>query len=75
MIYAEHLGLGQDASGETVWFCRHCNQPADHAEGLQGNPDQLVYMLMCPRGEVTLGEWATLEEKEAQLAAYLAKLA
>lgn len=74
MINKEHLRVEADTSGETVWICGHCGQPADHAKGVQNNPDQLVLMLMCPSGKVTLGEWATEEEKTVQLAAYAREL-
>ena len=70
MINKEHLKFDVDISGETIWVCGHCGQPADLANGVQNNPDQLVLMLMCPYGKVTLGEWATEEEKNVQLAAY-----
>jgi hypothetical protein len=74
MINKERLKLDADTSGETIWVCSHCGQPADHANGVQNNPDQLVLMLMCPSGKVTLGEWATEEEKTVQLAAYAREL-
>jgi len=74
MIYRQYLGFGKDGSGEKVWICRHCNLPADEAKGA-GDRDQLVYVLMCPAGRITLGEWATAEEKQMQLTAYAAELA
>ena len=74
MIDKKYLKTGKDASGEDIWVCEHCHKPADHAQGAQNNPDQLVHMLMCPAGKITLGEWATLKEKKAQLAAYMAEL-
>jgi hypothetical protein len=74
VVNKEQLKFAASNSGEDVWICGHCNQPADHAQGTQNNPDQLVLMLMCPSGKVTLGEWATEEEKAAQLVAYLTEL-
>lgn len=75
MIDKEHLKLDTGISGdEIIWVCAHCGQPADHANGVQNNPDQLVLLLMCPSGKVTLGEWATEEEKTFQLAAYAREL-
>jgi hypothetical protein len=74
LINKEQLNLGASSTGEDVWICGHCHQPADHANGIQNNPDELVLMLMCPSGRVTLGEWATEEEKAAQLDAYAREL-
>jgi hypothetical protein len=68
-MISKDLKLGRNAAGEQVWLCGHCNQPADHGTGAT-DTDQLVYMLVCPTGKVTLGEWLTLEEKQNQLAAY-----
>lgn len=74
MINKQYLKFDAAISGETAWICGHCGQPADYAKGVQNNPDQLVLMLMCPSGKVTLGEWATEEEKTVQLAAYAREL-
>jgi hypothetical protein len=68
VIDAQKLKLGKDASGDEVRVCGHCGRPVDDAHGAQ-DKDHLVYMLMCPGGSITLGEWATLEEKNAQLKA------
>jgi hypothetical protein len=69
MINHEQLKIGKNAFGDELWVCGHCGKPADHAKGAQ-NREQLVYMLMCPEGKVTLGEWTTLEEKNAELKAH-----
>lgn len=69
----KQLTLGKDASGDEIWVCGHCGRPADDAQSAE-DKDQLVYMLMCPDGKLTLGGWATLEEKNAQLKAYKDKL-
>ena len=73
MIDEKQLKLGKNAAGDKVWVCGHCNKPADEAQGAQ-NRDQLVHMLMCPDGKITLGEWSTVEEKNAELRAYRDKL-
>lgn len=73
MINEEQLGIGEGASGEGVWICVHCGKPADHSYGAQ-EKDQLLHLLMCPQGKVTLGEWMTLEDKKAELKAFAAKL-
>jgi hypothetical protein len=69
MIDAQNLRLGRNGAGEPVWLCRHCNQPADHGKG-GAEKNQMVYVLMCPAGQVALGEWATPQEKQDELATY-----
>jgi hypothetical protein len=69
MIDQQMLGIGRNAAGENVWHCRHCNQPADDAKGA-ADKNRQVYLLMCPAGKFTLGEWATPQEKQDELAAY-----
>ena len=69
MIDERNLKLGKNTSGDEVWICGHCGQPADEAKGAQ-NKDDLAYMLMCPHGKVTLGEWPDVETKNAELGAY-----
>jgi hypothetical protein len=73
MIDKQYLRIGKNRYGEAAWICGHCQQPADHAKSAQ-DADRLVHLLMCPTGTVTLGEWATLNEKEADLAAYMVEL-
>jgi hypothetical protein len=74
MIDYQQLNLGKNASGDEVWICGHCGQPANEAKGLANKPDDLVYLLMCPFGKVRLGEWVTLEEKNADLKAHKERL-
>jgi len=75
MIDDKYLRLGRTASGDEVWICGHCAQPADEAKGLANKPDDLVFQLKCPFGKVTLGEWVTTEQKLAELKAYKDTLA
>lgn len=74
MIDVKQLKLGKNESGDEVWICGHCGQPADDAKGAANKPDDLVYLLKCPFGKVTLGEWITLEEKSAELKAHKNRL-
>ncbi len=73
MINVQQLKLGHNDSGDEVWICGHCGRPADEAKGAANKAD-LVYMLMCPLGKVTLGEWVALEEKSAELKAHKNRL-
>lgn len=73
MINGKLLQIGKNASGDEVWICGHCVQPADEAHGAQ-NKDDLAYMLMCPARKVTLGEWEDLETRHAQLLAHKQRL-
>jgi hypothetical protein len=74
MIHDKHLKLGKNASGDEIWICAHCGKQADPARSAQ-DKDHPMHLLMCPSETVPLGEWATLEEKNAELTAYKAKLA
>jgi len=46
--------------------CNHCHQLADRAETIGDFP----YLLMCPVGRVTLGEWDNLDQREAEILAF-----
>jgi len=62
MIDIQHLKLDKNKAGDETWICGHCGQPANEAKGMPNKPDDLVYMMICPLGKLTLGEWVTLEE-------------
>ena len=69
MINEDALRIGKSKSGDEIWICGHCQQPADHGHGAQ-NRDEAAYLLMCPAGEITLGEWGDPETKNTELRAY-----
>ena len=73
MINQRYLYFAQNASGDEIWMCGHCRQPADHSTGPQ-NKNDVAFMLMCPEGKVTLGEWTDLETKNSELIAYKQRL-
>jgi hypothetical protein len=71
-VIDKQLKLAKNDAGDERWVCGHCGRPADSGESVHN--DHIVLILMCPSGQVTLGEWATMEEKNLQLADYKKRL-
>ena len=59
--------------GTVVFVCGKCGIPPENAFGAQ-NKDQLVYLLICPRCQKTLGEWLTVQDRENELRDFAKKL-
>jgi hypothetical protein len=74
MIYSDFVRIASDECGRDRWVCAHCGEPADHGQGRCAEPEKFVYVLICPSGKATLGEWLTVEEKFAELSACYEKL-
>ena len=75
MTNQRYLSLGKNAFGEEIWVCGHCGKPANHVtEEKDKNKDEVAYSLICPDGNLTLGQWKDLATKNAELAAYKQRL-
>jgi len=66
------LGV-KTVEGQVLFFCKKCQQVAEAATGATDKAD-LVYMLICPNCQHTLGEWITQAEQDAELRAFREKV-
>jgi len=61
------------AKNTVVFVCAKCGIPPENAFGSQ-NKDQLVYLLICPKCQKTLGEWLTVQNREEEFRAFARKV-
>jgi len=66
-LYEDLIEIVEDQFGDPLVACRHCRQVADDRAQTDGD---LPFLLMCPAGTVTLGEWATSVERTTDIAAF-----
>ncbi len=62
-LFEDKVEVITSRHGDHQIACKHCHQPADRAETI----GDLPFLLMCPNGKVTLGEWGTAAEREADI--------
>ena len=63
----------RSGKGTVIFVCSKCRVSPNDALGAQDKA-QLVYMLICPRCNATLGEWATTNERDAELREFAKKV-
>lgn len=62
-----HDLAGIKSGDKVIFVCPKCGRPPEPAMGA-ANKDQLVYVWLCWRcGGLTLGEWASIEERDNEL--------
>src|SRR5271170_4934650 len=71
-LYEERAEVIGDGPGDTLIACVHCHKAADDKARTVG---EFPFMLMCPFGKVTLGEWATELERTNAIADFLQRRA
>jgi hypothetical protein len=67
-LYEDRVEAIKDNLGTPLIACIHCHQAGDDtAQTIGAQP----FLLMCPAGQVTLGEWATDAERKSEINKYL----
>jgi hypothetical protein len=61
-----HLSGMKARNGTLVFICSTCRVPPSFAFGAQ-DKGELVYLMCCPKCEIVLGEWASLEARDREL--------
>ena len=61
-LFEDKVEIITNPNGDTQISCKHCHQAADDKARTDG---EFPFLLMCPYGSVTLGEWRTATEREA----------
>jgi hypothetical protein len=68
------LTIVKSKAGEIVFMCSKCKVPGFAARGVTAQ-GQISHLLICSRCARTLGEWASAEESEKELAELATRLA
>jgi hypothetical protein len=61
-----HLTAVKARNGKLIFVCSTCRVPPSFAFGAQ-DKGELVYLMCCPKYEIVLGEWDTLEARDLEL--------
>jgi hypothetical protein len=64
-----HLSGMKARSGAVMFVCSTCKVLPIFAFGSE-REGELVYLMICPKCEITLGEWNSLETRENELRAF-----
>ena len=61
-----HLSEMKARNGTLIFICSTCKVPPNFTFGTR-DKDELVYLMLCPKCGVVLGEWASLEARDSEL--------
>jgi hypothetical protein len=67
MLFEDRVEIILRQKDDPQIACKHCHQFADQGQTV----GDLPFLLMCPEGKVTLGEWPTAAERLATITAFL----
>jgi len=61
-----HLSGMKARNGKIIFVCSTCKVPPNFTFGAQ-NKGELVYLMLCPKCGIVLGEWDSLEARGREL--------
>jgi hypothetical protein len=61
-----HLSGMRARNGTLIFICSTCKVPPNFAFGARAK-GELVYLMLCPKCGIVLGEWETLEARGREL--------
>jgi hypothetical protein len=61
-----HMTGVKARNGKLVFVCSTCRVPPSFAFGAE-DKGELVYLMCCPKCEIVLGEWDSLEARDLEL--------
>lgn len=64
-----HLGGMKARNGTIIFVCSTCKVPPNFTFGAHNN-GELVYLMLCPKCGIVLGEWETLEARGRELSEF-----
>jgi hypothetical protein len=65
-VIEKHLSGMRARNGTAIFVCSTCKVPPNFTFGAQ-QKGELVYLMICPRCEIVLAEWPTLEARHQEL--------
>lgn len=65
----KHLSGMKARNGTSIFVCSTCRVPPNFTFGAQ-EKGELVYLMVCPRCDIVLGEWASLEARDGELSEF-----
>jgi hypothetical protein len=68
-----HLSGMKARNGTIIFICSTCKVPSIFTFGAKDN-GVLVYMMLCPKCEIVLAEWNSLEERGSELSDFAKNL-
>ncbi|HEY0702137.1 MAG TPA: hypothetical protein VGD60_05160 [Candidatus Acidoferrales bacterium] len=68
-----HLCGMRARNGTIIFICSTCRVPSIFTFGAKDD-GQLVYMMLCPRCEIVLAEWESLEARGHELSEFAKNL-
>jgi transcription initiation factor IIE alpha subunit len=64
-----HLSGMKARNGTLIFVCSTCKVPPNFTFGAQ-DKGKLVYLMLCPKCGIALGEWDSLEVRDCELSEF-----
>ena len=64
-----HLSGMKARNGTLIFICSTCKEPPNFTFGA-AQKGELVYLMLCPKCGLVLGEWDSLEARDRQLSEF-----
>jgi hypothetical protein len=64
-----HLSGMKARNGTLIFICSTCKEPPNFTFGAE-QKGELVYLMLCPKYGLVLGEWDSLEARDHELSEF-----
>ena len=68
-----HLSAMKARNGTLIFVCSTCKTPPNFTFGAQ-HQGELVFLMLCPKCGIVLGEWDSLEARDHELSKFARSL-